>query len=74
MTVDLEALDFWNAPPSAAVAGKVELEVLLDATGALQRICWSDGGTTQLLTVLEVDVDAEALDWTRLPTFRTPDD
>lgn len=73
VTVDLEAVDFWNTPPSAAVTNKVELEVLLDAGAALQRIWWSDGTTTQLLTVLEVDVDAEAHDWTRLPTFRTAD-
>ena len=73
VTVDLDVVDFWNAPPSTAVTNGVDLEVLLDPGGALQRIWWTDGVTTQVLTVLEVDVDVEALDWTRMPTFRTAD-
>ena len=73
VTVDLKAVDFWNAPPPDIASLTVELRVLLDASASLQGIRWSDGPILQSLTVLDVDVDAEALDWTRLPTFRTAD-
>lgn len=72
VTVDLAAVDFWNAPPAAAGTGQVELEVTLEA-GGLKRVWWADDSTTRLLTVLEVGVDVDGLDWTRLPTFSTAD-
>lgn len=73
VTADLAAVDFWNAPWTPA-AENVELEVVLDPAAELRSIRWTDGTTEQWLTVLEIGVDADALDWTRLPTFRTPQD
>jgi hypothetical protein len=51
----------------------LSMEVWLDDVG-IRRLRFSAGGRTQTLELWQLGTDLDGLDWTRLPTFRSPEE